>query len=469
MGSPVLGFRGSRKSPGRKKNFSRKKMGVREAASFLRAYAAAHPHRRLRLYGSDDDASIVRSTTYAILSDADDALSDAPLSIPCVRDASNAHVLHELVVPFLECLEGAPLAQSVFVCRNIGTRLDAGVYVPPTHLEAAVVFVDAMGFYGTDATFRDVFGVGWEAMVPLARDYTGGDAVAALFEARCDVVSRLELCAALGDVAVEALRSLDAQTRLMNFVVPVVRLRIGARAVGYVLEKALDACADELGAWVGEWLHELCDDSVARHFAILVRLGAFERRFDQLCRAHHLGVALDPVSTARLLFYAAYVSDRDDEGLRFAQCAVRCTGPSAVSLTPLGVILGACCIVPAWRGLLDEARALVVEAIRSCETRASRTRAVALLVRSSACVRCCPHPCGAVCAMRLSLVAVLCRALPSSLLCRVGGALSDDGLRLRALIALADDVSESDDALLDATALAPPAASRRALVAVLVG
>jgi hypothetical protein len=444
-------------------------MGIREAASFLRAYAASYPHRRLRLCESDADAAIIRSTTYAILSGADDALSDAPLSIPCVRDASQEHVLHQLVIPFLECLEGATLAQSIFVCRNLGTRLDAGVYVPPMHLEAAVAFVDAMGFYGTDATFQDVFGVGWEAMVPLARDYAGGDAVPALFEARCDVVSRLELCAAFGDVAVDALRSLDAQTRLMNFVAPVVRLRIGARAVGFVLESALDTCADELGAWVGEWLHELRDDSVARHFEVLVRMGAFERRFDQLCRAHRIGVALDPVSTARLLFYAAYVSDRDEEGLRFAQCAVRCTGPSAVSLTPLGVILGACCIVPAWRGLLGESRAIVVQAIRSCETLASRTRAVALLVRSSACVRCCPRSCGALCAMPLSLVAVLCRALPSPLMCRVGCALSDDGLRLRALIALADGVSESDDALLDATALSAPAASRRALVAVLMG
>jgi hypothetical protein len=44
-----------------------------------------------------------------------------------------------------------------------------------------------------------------------------------------------------------------------------------------------------------------------------------------------------------------------------------------------------------------------------------------------------------------------------------------DTMRVRALIALADDVAASDDAALDPFALSAPAESRRAITRVLVG
>jgi hypothetical protein len=446
-------------------------MSSAAAAAFLWTYAEAHPHRKRRMFGSVDAAfderAVVRCSTFRVLAELD-ALGDEPLAIPAAMDAPLEETVRELVVPFLEALEGAELASSAAVLRDIHARLAAAAYAAPAHLAAAVRFIHAMAFYGTAATFADVFGTDGPWMEARVRDYAGGDELPSVVASRCAVVHRLELCAATQDVRFPELRSLDAMTRLTKFVVPIVGLYPGRAegAMQWALQLMLETSPEDAGPWLGEHLHELDDDAMARHSRGLLDAGALDRRFDQLARLERLGVDLDASHTARLLFYAAYAADRDEAGLAIAASAVRAATPTAVSLAPLCAILGSCCFHPAWSALLPACRALVVEAMRQA-AHGDVQKAAQLLVRSRVCVRCLPHGCS--CAT-VGVFGALCRLVTAGGLAGFCTRLrAVDTMRVRALIALADDVAASDDAALDPFALSAPAESRRAITRVLVG
>ena len=445
------------------------------AARFLWAYAEAHPHRRLRMFGgchgSFEEHVVTSSTTFRLLSELD-ALGDEPLAIASMAGASIEETMSELVIPFLETLEGAELSNSAVVRCNIASRLAAGVYVEPTALAPAVRLIHAMGFYGTDATFRDVFGAEDGPMVVApVREYAGGDELPSMVMSRYTIVQRLEMCAFTRDVRIGELRSVDATTRVTQFIVPIVRLLpgYGEGAMQFALELLLDEHPDDVGSSIGAHLHELGDDAIRRHAPTLLGVGALERRFDQLARLDALGVDVGPYHAARLLFYAAYAADRDTAGLAVAAGALRSAAPSAVSLAPLCAILGACCFHPAWSVLLPATRELVLDAMRTSEAPGGAIRKAAqMLVRSRVCVRCLPGSC--VRARSVGVVAALCRLVSAdnleSFCVRLHAV---DKMRVRALVALADDVSASDDAILDVFALSAPAESRRAIAKVLVG
>lgn len=439
-------------------------MSAAAAAAVLWAYAEARPHMTRRMFGAHAD--VTQSATFRLLSELD-ALGDEPLAIFAAMGAPLDETMHELVIPFLEALEGAELASSAAVLRNIAARLAAAAYVGP--LATAVRFLHAMALYGTAATFDDVFGADAPLMEPRVRDYLGGDELPSFVYATYTVVQRLELCAVTQDAYVHELRSLAAMTRITKFVVPILRLMPGCAegAMRCALRLMLDTNPNDAGPWVGEYLGELDDDAVRLHSRTLLDAGALDGRFDHLARLERLGVELDAGHAARLLFHAAYAADRDDAGLAIAASAVRLAAPSEISLAPLCVLLGACCFSPDWSVLLPACRALVLEAMRRSET-GDVQKATQMLVRSRVCVRCLPSGC-ACSASGVSVVGVLCRLVRASTLAGFGTRLrAVDTMRVRALIALADDVS-SDDALLDRFALSAPAESRRALTRVLVG
>lgn len=435
------------------------------AAAVLWAYAEARPHMTRRMFGPHADArAVAHSATFRLLCELD-ALGDEPIAVPAAMGAPLEETMHELVIPFLEALEGAELASSAAVVRNIAARLAAAAYVG--HLATAVRFLHAMALYGTAATFDDVFGADAPSMEARVRDYLEGDELPSFVYDTYAVVQRLELCAVTQDVHPHELRSLDAMTRITKFVVPILRLMPGCAegAMPCALQLMLDTSPSDAGPWVGEFIGELDDDAVRRHSRTLLDAGALDGRFDQLARLERLGVDLDAGHAARLLFHAAYAADRNEAGLAIAASAVRLAAPSEVSLAPLCVLLGACCFSPGWSVLLPACRALVVEAMRRSET-GDVQKATQMLVRSRVCVRCTPRPCA--CA-RVSVVGVLCRLVSANSLARFCTRLcSVDTMRVRALIALADDAS-GDDALLDRFALSAPAESRRALTRVLVG
>jgi hypothetical protein len=438
-------------------------MSAAAAAAVLWAYAEARPHMARRMFGNAD---VKQSATFQLLCDLD-ALDDAPLAIHAAMGAPIEETVHELVIPFLEALEGAELASSAAVVRNITARLAAAAYVGP--LATAVRFVYAMALYGTAATFADVFGADAPSMEPRVRDYLEGDELPSFVYAAYTVVQRLELCAVTQDVRVHELRSLDAMTRITKFVVPILRLMPGCAegAARCAVRLMLDTGPGDAGPWVGEYVCELDDDAVRRHSHTLLEAGALDGRFDQLARLERLGAELDAGHAARLLFFAAYAAGRDEAGLEIAASAVRLAAPSEVSLAPLCVLLGACCFSPVWSVMLPACRALVLEAMRRSET-GDVQKATQMLVRSRVCVRCLPSGCACP-ATGLSVVGVLCRLVSASTLARFGTRLrAVDTMRVRTLIALADEGS-SDDAALDRFALAAPAESRRALTRVLVG